>query len=106
MELRGLEPLTPCLQIGLSTCGHAADLVSGLSVSDRNVPLLTGVNGTLMARCTTTVRQGISSVGHSPSYPSREGLQGRCGETDKATPALSRPGVCRHCSGGGASCCR
>lgn len=40
----------PCLQIGLSTRGQGADLVSKLSVSIREVPLVTEVNGTLMGR--------------------------------------------------------
>jgi len=50
VELRGLEPLTPCLQIGLSTCGQDADLASEVPASIRDVPLATGVNGTLMAQ--------------------------------------------------------
>jgi hypothetical protein len=50
VELRGLEPLTPCLQIGLSLYCQGADLANGLSVRDRGVPLVTVVNGTSMAR--------------------------------------------------------
>ena len=42
--------VTPCLQIELSTCGYGAELVSGSPLSDRNVPLVTEGNGTLMAR--------------------------------------------------------
>jgi hypothetical protein len=42
--------LTPCVQIGVSASQEGPDLVSGLSVSDHHVPLMTGANGTLMAR--------------------------------------------------------
>jgi hypothetical protein len=42
--------MNTCLQIGFSACGEGTDLVSGLSVSHRSVPLVTGANGTLMAR--------------------------------------------------------
>jgi hypothetical protein len=31
--------VTPCLQIGLSSCAQGADLASGLSLIDRHVPL-------------------------------------------------------------------
>ena len=48
--LRELGPVTPCLQIGLSSCAQGASLVSGLSASDRRVPLVTELNGTPMAR--------------------------------------------------------
>jgi len=50
VELARLELATPCLQSDVSTCGHGADLASGLPVSDRSVPLVTVLNGTLMAR--------------------------------------------------------
>ena len=50
VELRGLEPLTPCLQSDVYERGGHADLVSQLPVSSRGVPLVTMVNGTLMAR--------------------------------------------------------
>jgi hypothetical protein len=50
VELTRLELVTPCLQIGFSACDWGADLVSGLSVSHRSVPLVTQANGTLMAR--------------------------------------------------------
>ena len=50
VELSGLEPLTPCLQIAVSSCADIADLRSQPSLSDRGIPLLTGVNGTLMAK--------------------------------------------------------
>ena len=43
------DPL--CLQIAVSTCSRDSDLHRELSATDRGVPLLTGVNGTLiMAR--------------------------------------------------------
>src|SRR6266516_3947408 len=41
---------TPCLQSELSSRDERADLVGRLAVSDRSVPLVTGVNGTLVAR--------------------------------------------------------
>jgi hypothetical protein len=50
VELRGLEPLTPCLQIAVSSWADIADLGKLLSAVDRTVPLRTVVNGTLMAR--------------------------------------------------------
>jgi hypothetical protein len=50
VELRGLEPLTPCLQSDVFVYRDRADQVSRLSVSSREIPLLTPVNGTLMAR--------------------------------------------------------
>jgi hypothetical protein len=61
VELRRFELLTPCLQIAVSTCGQAADLAIGSTVSDRSVPLVTGVSGTLMARRSWS-RCGIPSV--------------------------------------------
>jgi hypothetical protein len=50
VELGGLEPPTPCLQSDVSTRVSGPDLGNRLSLSDRHVPLRTGVNGTLMAR--------------------------------------------------------
>ena len=50
MELRGLEPLTPCLQITVSAQIGRSDLDGPGSASDRWIPLLTTLNGTLMAR--------------------------------------------------------
>jgi hypothetical protein len=50
VELRGLEPLTPCLQSDVFVCCDGADLARQLSVSSREIPLLTSGNGTLMAR--------------------------------------------------------
>jgi hypothetical protein len=72
VELRGLEPLTPCLQIGLSTHGQGADLVSKLSVSIREVPLVTEVNGTLMARL-PVVRQACPQAVGQVVYDIRGG---------------------------------
>jgi hypothetical protein len=50
VELGGLEPPTPCLQSDVFVCCGHADLVKQLSVSAREVPLVTMLNGTLMAR--------------------------------------------------------
>ncbi|GAA4198977.1 hypothetical protein GCM10023074_28810 [Microbispora amethystogenes] len=50
MEPRGFEPLTSCLQIGLISRDNALDLGERQSASDREYPLLTALNGTLMAR--------------------------------------------------------
>jgi hypothetical protein len=44
VELRGLEPLTPCLQSDVSTRVSGPDLRNRLSLSDRHVPLRTGGN--------------------------------------------------------------
>ncbi|GAB3880751.1 hypothetical protein GCM10027612_08810 [Microbispora bryophytorum subsp. camponoti] len=50
MEPRGFEPLTSCLQIGLITRGNGPGLGERPSASDREYPLLTALNGPLMAR--------------------------------------------------------
>jgi hypothetical protein len=50
VELRGLEPLTPCLQSDVFIRVSGLDLRDRLSLSDRHVPLWHGGNGTLMAR--------------------------------------------------------
>jgi hypothetical protein len=50
VELSGLEPLTPCLQIVVITRVEAAELHSRLPVSHPDVPLVTVLNGMLMAR--------------------------------------------------------
>jgi hypothetical protein len=42
---------TPCLQIVVRTYGSGFDLRGGVLAVDRDVPLTTGVSGTLMARC-------------------------------------------------------
>jgi hypothetical protein len=44
VELRGLEPLTPCLQIAGIVQVTGAHLGSRFSASDRGIPLVTGVN--------------------------------------------------------------
>jgi hypothetical protein len=68
VELRGLEPLTPCLQSDVFACVSGSDLHSRLSVRDRHVPLRTGVNGTLMARDLGLGRrrQRVASTAPSP----------------------------------------
>jgi hypothetical protein len=50
VELRGLEPLTPCLQSTVISRELRPDQDRRSSVVDRGVPLVTSVNGTLMAR--------------------------------------------------------
>jgi hypothetical protein len=50
VELSGLEPLTPCLQIAVIMQELQRELACGPPVSDRGIPLLTGVIDTLMAR--------------------------------------------------------
>jgi hypothetical protein len=50
VELRRLEPLTPCLQSDVYARSNCADLARQLSVSSREIPLRIPVNGTLMAR--------------------------------------------------------
>jgi hypothetical protein len=44
VELRGLEPLTPCLQSDVFSHVSGLDLGNRLSLSDRYVPLGTGGN--------------------------------------------------------------
>jgi hypothetical protein len=65
VELRGLEPLTPCLQSDVSRRCDRADLASQLSVSSREVPLLTSANGTGTAI--------LEPAGDSPVLPSASG---------------------------------
>ena len=50
VELRGLEPLTPCLQIAVISRVMCCELRCCMAVADRGVPAVTSVNGTLMAR--------------------------------------------------------
>ena len=50
VELRGLEPLTPCLQSDVFAGSGGADLAGRLPVSSREIPLLTPANATLMSR--------------------------------------------------------
>ena len=50
VELRGLEPLTPCLQIAVIGLLAVSELVVSLAMGGLWVPLVTGANGTLMAR--------------------------------------------------------
>jgi hypothetical protein len=50
VELKGLEPLTPCLQIVASAGAQGTELGEGPPAGIRGVLLLTIVNGTLMAR--------------------------------------------------------
>jgi hypothetical protein len=64
VELRGLEPLTPCLQIAVTIRPPGPELGGGLSASDRGTPLATGGNGTLMAR-----REAASTCAASSSSP-------------------------------------
>ena len=46
VELGGLEPPTPCLQSDVYVCPRGADLAIRLSVSSREIPQRTPVNGT------------------------------------------------------------
>jgi hypothetical protein len=50
VELRGLEPLTPCLQIAVTGRVTCRELGCCVSATDLGIPAVTGVNGTLMAR--------------------------------------------------------
>ncbi len=59
MELKGLEPLTPCLQSAVSTCEVGADQGCDAPGSVREAPLRTGVNGTLMAQRPRSCRGGF-----------------------------------------------
>ena len=50
VELRGLEPLTPCLQIAVTGRVVCHELACCVFATDLGIPALAGVNGTLMAR--------------------------------------------------------
>jgi hypothetical protein len=65
VELRGLEPLTPCLQIVVITQEPGRELACGPPVSDRGIPLVTLLNGTLMARRSRC----ICTIGPRRAYP-------------------------------------
>jgi len=57
VELRGLEPLTPCLQITVRASDEGDDLPGGLTGADRDLPPDAGVSGTPMAaRDCTSIR--------------------------------------------------
>ena len=56
VELGGLEPPAPCLQSDVYVCPRGADLAIRLSVSSREIPQRTPVNGTLMARLAVCFR--------------------------------------------------
>ena len=78
VELRGLEPLTPCLQSDVFTRDARADLARRLSVSSREVPLPTPVNGTLMTRraCWAERSRPTGRVGvHRPLEAGHRGMQ-------------------------------
>jgi hypothetical protein len=67
---------TPTISLGICSiqASKLPDLRGGLSLSDRERPLLTPINGTLMAR-----RQVIiSSVGHPLGYPGFSGVARVC----------------------------
>jgi hypothetical protein len=65
------------LMTSLEGCPHivaaGSDLGVRVAADSRSCPVITLVNGTLMAQRTTAARQIISSVGHSPSYPGFSG---------------------------------
>src|ERR1700761_4892863 len=50
VELRGLEPVTPCLQIAIISRVMCCELGFCMAMTDRGIPAVTGVHGTLMAR--------------------------------------------------------
>jgi len=72
---RGLEPPTPCLQSYVSTRVSGPDLGNRLSLSDRQVPLRTGANGSLMAR---DLGLGGRAVFRCPRPPELMGLALTC----------------------------
>lgn len=71
MELRGLEPLTPCLQIAGTAQVGRRELDGWLPASNRDIPLLTEVNSTLMAR--------RSQAGHDDTVTDERGVSGSGG---------------------------
>ena len=82
VELRGLEPPAPCLQIDVSAWENSADLRLWPRASDRRIPALTGGNGTLMARRTAEAVARSEGL-EPPNLPIRRDLR-----------ALSRSAVC------------
>jgi hypothetical protein len=81
VELRRLELLTLCLQIVVINRVEAAELLDRLPVSHRDVPLVTVLNGTLMARDPTGMRYcRASSRSPRPAGGITHGLKGD-GET-------------------------
>jgi hypothetical protein len=50
VKLRGLEPLTPCLQIAVISRVMRSELGCYVSATNHGIPAMAGANGTLMAR--------------------------------------------------------
>ncbi len=63
MEPRGFEPLTSCLQNGPITRGYGLDLGEEPSPSDREYPLVTALNGPLMARLCGPTMDSVVPLG-------------------------------------------
>jgi hypothetical protein len=63
VELRGLEPLTPCLQIAVIGRVMRWELGRCMAVANRGVPAVTSFNGTLMAQAPRSmVRIAVSCL--------------------------------------------
>ena len=78
-RVTGIEPALSAWESGPSAAFTCPELRSWLSVSAREIPVLTGVNGTLMARRSwtapgrMTLRPSAFQAGHIPSW------RGSCG---------------------------
>jgi hypothetical protein len=81
VELRGLEPLTPCLQIAVTGRVVRRELGCCVSAIDHEIPAVAGINGTLMARSwpprhlrSHTSCQGVGAAARSQDRPGRLGV--------------------------------
>ncbi len=73
---KGLEPRTPCLQSDVSVRSRGADLARQLSVSSREIPPPTPVNGTLMG---APRGAAVSDGGERPSISLPSQRRGEAG---------------------------
>jgi hypothetical protein len=78
VELRGFEPLTPCMPCSVAPSRRSRSVASGerngclgVTVTDRWVPLVTAACGTRVARPARTTMLGRGGDG-SPAQPEGE----------------------------------
>ncbi|GAA3001122.1 hypothetical protein GCM10017559_22700 [Streptosporangium longisporum] len=69
VEPRRFELLTSCLQIGRISGCTGYELGGGLPASDRDCPLLTALNGPLMARWSSAPQGRPVRLSGSPWFP-------------------------------------
>jgi hypothetical protein len=90
VELSGLEPLTPCLQIVVIMQEPRRELACIRPMSDRGMPLLTGVNGTLMAWShagASVDAAGFAEVTDDPPIPGRIPVRAAHSELAERAPS-------------------